>query len=46
MVGGVLLALALLLIKFPRGASIPIVVLLLILAVPTLIKALQNYHNH
>ena len=46
MVGGVLLALALLLIKFPRGASIPFVVLLLVLAVPTLIKALQNYHNH
>jgi cardiolipin synthase len=46
MVGGVLLGLALLLIKFPRGASIPLVIILLMLAVPTFVKAIQSYRNY
>ncbi|HEY0458816.1 MAG TPA: phospholipase D-like domain-containing protein [Pyrinomonadaceae bacterium] len=45
-VGGGLLILALLLIFFPRIASIPLVILLLILALPTLMKALKNYRNN
>ena len=45
-VGAVLLALALLLIFFPRIASIPLVIILLILGLPTLLKALRNYWNH
>ncbi len=44
--GGGLLALALLLIFFPRIASIPLVIILLILALPTLFKALRNYRNY
>ncbi len=44
--GGLLLGFALLLIIFPRGASIPIVVLLLLLAIPTLIKAIQSYRKY
>lgn len=44
--GGLLLGFALLLIFFPRGASIPIVVLLLLLAIPTLIKAVQSYRKY
>ena len=44
--GMLLLAYAVLLIMFPRGASSPLVVLLLILAFPTLFKALQNYRNY
>jgi cardiolipin synthase len=46
MVGAVLLGLALLLIKFPRGASIPLVIILLMLAVPTFVKAIQSYRNY
>jgi len=38
-----LLALAVLLILFPRIASIPLIALLLLLAIPTLVKAIQNY---
>jgi cardiolipin synthase len=44
--GAAPLILAVLLIIFPRGASIPLVVLLLLLAVPTLIKAIRNYTDH
>lgn len=44
-VGAVLLILALLLIFFPRIASIPLVIILLLLALPTLMKALKNYRN-
>ncbi|MGD9562751.1 MAG: phosphatidylserine/phosphatidylglycerophosphate/cardiolipin synthase family protein [Pyrinomonadaceae bacterium] len=44
--GGALLAFALLLILFPRGASIPIVILLLLLAIPTLVKAVQSYRKY
>lgn len=43
LVGAVLLTFALLLIFFPRIASIPLVIILLILALPTLAKALRNY---
>lgn len=46
MVGAVLLAYALLLIFFPRIASIPLVIILLLLALPTLLKALRNYRNN
>lgn len=46
LVGGVLLALALLFIFFPRIASIPLVLILLLLAFPTLAKALKNYRNN
>lgn len=44
--GIALLFLALLFIFFPRIASIPLVILLLSLAIPTLIKAIQNYRNN
>lgn len=44
--GSVMLGLAVLLIVFPRAASVPIVALLLILAIPTLFKALQTYRMH
>ena len=44
--GSIMLGLALLLIKWPRGASIPFVVLLLMLAIPTLIRAIQIYRKH
>ncbi len=44
--GGALLGFALLLIVFPRGASIPIVAILLLLAIPTLIKAVQSYRKY
>jgi cardiolipin synthase len=44
-VGAGLLILALLLIFFPRIASIPLVIILLTLALPTLMKALRNYWN-
>jgi len=44
--GGILVAYALLLIMFPRGASVPLVVILLLLGIPTLIKALRNYRDH
>jgi len=46
LVGSVLLAFALALIFFPRIASLPLVILLLMLALPTLMKALRNYRNH
>lgn len=42
----VLLAVAVLFIIFPRIASIPLIVLLLLLAIPTLIKGIQNYRNN
>ena len=45
-VGTILLGFAILLIVFPRGASIPIVVLLLILAIPALTRAIQTYRKH
>jgi cardiolipin synthase len=43
--GGILLIAAALLIIFPRAASIPIIVLLFLVAVPTLIKAAQSYRK-
>ena len=43
--GGILLLAAALLIVFPRGASIPIVLLLLLIAVPLLINAAQSYRK-
>lgn len=46
LVGAGLLILALLFIFFPRIASIPLVIILLLLALPTLMKALKNYRNH
>ena len=46
LVGGALLALALLFVFFPRVASIPLVLILLLLAFPTLAKAVKNYRNH
>lgn len=46
LVGGVPLVFALLLIFFPRIASIPLVIILVMLAVPTLLKALKNYKSH
>ncbi len=45
-VGAILLGFALLLIFFPRIASIPLVIILLLLALPTLLKALRNYRNY
>jgi cardiolipin synthase A/B len=45
-VGAVLLIFALLLIFFPRIASIPLVIILLMLALPTLLKALRNYRSN
>lgn len=45
MVGGGLLGLALLMVKWPRGTTIPFIVLLLLLAVPTIVKAVQSYRN-
>jgi len=44
-VGTALLALALLFIFFPRIASIPLVIILLLLAMPTLFKAVRNYRT-
>ena len=46
LVGGALLALALLFVFFPRAASIPLISILLLLAFPTLAKALKNYRNN
>lgn len=43
--GTALLVLAGLFIFFPRATSIPFIAILLLLAVPTLIKAFQNYRN-
>lgn len=45
-VGTVLLFAALALIVFPRIASLPIIVFLLMLALPTLAKALKYYRDH
>lgn len=45
-VGGALFVYAMLLVFFPRIASLPLVIILLLLAVPTLLKALKNYRNH
>lgn len=42
----VLIAFAILLILFPRAASIPIIILLLILAIPALINSIQTYRKH
>lgn len=44
--GVALMGFALLLIFFPRGASIPVVLLLLLLAIPTLVKAVQSYRKY
>lgn len=44
--GIALTILALLLIFFPRVASIPLILLLLLLAIPTLGKAIQSYRSH
>lgn len=44
-VGTVLLVLAGLFILFPRATSIPFIIILLMLAVPTLIKAIHNYRK-
>ena len=45
-VGTVLLGLAALFIFFPRIASIPLIAILLLLAIPTLAKAFQNYRSN
>ena len=45
-VGVVLLGLALLFIFFPRGASIPVIAILLLLAFPTFLKAARNYRKN
>ena len=45
-VSSVLIILALLFVFFPRGASIPLIVVLLLLAFPTLTKAIKNYRNY
>jgi cardiolipin synthase A/B len=44
-VGAIMLLAAVLLILFPRASSIPIVLFLLMIAVPTLIKAAQSYRK-
>ena len=46
LVGGALLALALVFVFFPRFASIPLILILLLLAFPTLAKAVKNYRNY
>ena len=46
LVGGALLALALVFVFFPRAASIPLIIILLLLAFPTLAKAFKNYRNY
>lgn len=43
--GFALLLLAVLLILFPRIVSIPLIILLLLLAIPTLVKAIKSYRN-
>jgi cardiolipin synthase A/B len=45
-VGVSLLVWALLLVFFPRGASTPLVILLFILAIPTIGKAIKSYRDH
>ena len=44
-VGSVLFAIAVLFIFFPRVASIPVIAILLLIAIPTLAKAFQTYRN-
>ncbi|HTK37471.1 MAG TPA: phospholipase D-like domain-containing protein [Pyrinomonadaceae bacterium] len=44
--GGILVGYAILLTLFPRGASVPLVAILLLLGIPTLIKALRNYRDY
>lgn len=46
LVGGALLALALTFIFFPRIASLPLILILLLLAFPTLAKAVRNYRKN
>lgn len=46
LVGGVLLALAFAFVFFPRLSSIPLILILLLLAFPTLAKAIKNYRDH
>lgn len=46
LVGGGLLALAIVFLFFPRIASIPLILFLLLLAFPTLTKAIKNYRNN
>ena len=43
---GILIALSALFVIFPRGTSVPVVVLLMLLAIPTLIKAIQSYRRN
>ena len=43
---GILIATAALFVLFPRGTSIVVVVLLSLLAIPTLIKAIRSYRNN
>lgn len=44
--GSILMAGALFLLFFPRAASVPIIAILLLLAIPTLIKAVQGYREN
>jgi cardiolipin synthase A/B len=46
MAGMALFTWAILLVLFPRGASTPLVILLLILAIPTIARAIQSYRDH
>ena len=45
MVGTALLVIAILFIFFPRAASIPVIIVLVMLAIPTLVKAVKNYRQ-
>ena len=45
MLGTVLVGLAMLFIKYPRGASIPLVGILLLVGIPTLVRALQSFNS-
>lgn len=45
-VGGALVFIALLFAFFPRAASIPLIIILLLLAYPTITKAIKNYRNY
>ena len=46
MAGMALFTWAILLVLFPRGASTPLVILLLVLAIPTIARAIQSYRDH
>jgi len=46
MAGMALFTWAILLVFFPRGASTPLVILLLVLAIPTIARAIQSYRDH